>query len=245
MSKTLILLLGFFLLVPLITSAQQPIALEINRPTIQIGSRGNVVSELQATLKLLGYYRGTIDGIYTESLANAVSQFQKSAGLNSTGIVDSRTWESLYPSLTPSATTTTATSTATLPNDSTKKPTPSNNVTPSTAKKPPTNNDRATNPATTTTNTKPQPSKTKPPSNQSSTRLSQAQIAALPILTKGTQGFAVKKLQQRLKTLGFFKGNVDGVFGEATFKSVMAAQRKFGLQADGIVGSATWSALLR
>lgn len=240
MSKTLLLFLGFFLLVPLTTSAQQPIAPEINRPTIQIGSKGNVVSELQATLKLLGYYRGTIDGIYTESLANAVSQFQKSAGLNTTGIVDSRTWESLYPRLTPSAT-----ATATLSNNSTTKPTASNNVTPSTAKKPPTNNDRATNPATTTTNTKPQPSKTKPPTNQSSTRVSQAQIAALPILSKGTKGFAVKKLQQRLKILGFFKGQIDGVFGEATFKAVMAAQRKFGLQADGIVGSATWSALLR
>jgi peptidoglycan hydrolase-like protein with peptidoglycan-binding domain len=52
-------------------------------------------------------------------------------------------------------------------------------------------------------------------------------------------------LQERLRTLGFFSGTVDGVFGEATQAAVKSAQRNFNLEPDGIVGSATWSALLR
>jgi peptidoglycan hydrolase-like protein with peptidoglycan-binding domain len=239
--KSILLFLGFFLLVVLPTSAQQSLSPEIDRPTIQIGSKGNVVSELQAALKLLGYYRGTVDGIYTETLANSVSQFQRSAGLNATGIADSRTWETLFPRLPPNTT-----ASATPPtNNANKPPTTSNSNTQSTANKPAPTATPAPNRQTTTSTTKPQPSKTKPPVNQSSTRPTQAQISSLPVLTKGTKGFAVKKLQQRLKTLGFFKGDVDGIFGDATWRAVMAAQRKFGLQADGIVGSATWNALLR
>ncbi|NES85256.1 MAG: peptidoglycan-binding protein, partial [Moorea sp. SIO2B7] len=42
---------------------------------------GSVVSELQAALKLLGYYDGSVNGIYSESSAIAVSRFQQAAGL--------------------------------------------------------------------------------------------------------------------------------------------------------------------
>jgi peptidoglycan hydrolase-like protein with peptidoglycan-binding domain len=67
----------------------------------------------------------------------------------------------------------------------------------------------------------------------------------LPILRRGMQGPAVVQLQERLKTLGFLQGSVDGFFGEATQAAVIAAQQKFNLQSDGIVGPATWRALLR
>jgi peptidoglycan hydrolase-like protein with peptidoglycan-binding domain len=59
------------------------------------------------------------------------------------------------------------------------------------------------------------------------------------------QGPAVRQLQERLKALGFLQGSVDGVFGAATQAAVKAAQQNFQLEPDGIVGSATWSALLR
>jgi peptidoglycan hydrolase-like protein with peptidoglycan-binding domain len=59
------------------------------------------------------------------------------------------------------------------------------------------------------------------------------------------RGSAIAQLQERLRSLGFFSGSIDGVFGEATQAAVKAAQQKFNLQPDGIVGSATWSALLR
>jgi len=62
------------------------IAVEVSRPVLQVGSRGKDVSELQATLKLLGYYNGSIDGIYSEETAKAVAQFQTFAGLTADGI---------------------------------------------------------------------------------------------------------------------------------------------------------------
>jgi peptidoglycan hydrolase-like protein with peptidoglycan-binding domain len=69
----------------------------INRPTLQVGSQGERVSELQAALKLLGFYSGAVDGIYSENTANAVSRFKQAAGLNPNGIVDASTWQRLFP----------------------------------------------------------------------------------------------------------------------------------------------------
>ncbi|MCL1473910.1 peptidoglycan-binding domain-containing protein [Argonema antarcticum] len=70
------------------------------RPILKSGSQGVAVSELQAALKLLGYYSGSVDGTYSESTAIAVSRFQRAAGLNVDGIVGTATWERLFP-LTP------------------------------------------------------------------------------------------------------------------------------------------------
>jgi N-acetylmuramoyl-L-alanine amidase len=78
---------------------QQVIMAEINRPTLTIGNRGTVVTELQAALKLLGYYDGSVNGIYSESSAIAVTRFQEAAGLEATGIVDAQTWRKLFPSV--------------------------------------------------------------------------------------------------------------------------------------------------
>ncbi len=69
----------------------------LTRPVLKEGSQGAEVSELQATLKLLGYYTGSVDGVYSESTAEAVSQFQEAAGLPVTGITDQNTWDRLLP----------------------------------------------------------------------------------------------------------------------------------------------------
>ncbi|MBW4669452.1 MAG: peptidoglycan-binding protein [Cyanomargarita calcarea GSE-NOS-MK-12-04C] len=69
-----------------------------NRPTLRAGSQGNAVSELQAALKLLGFYTGEVDGNYNENTASAVSQFKQAAGLKPDGIVDASTWQRLFPS---------------------------------------------------------------------------------------------------------------------------------------------------
>jgi peptidoglycan hydrolase-like protein with peptidoglycan-binding domain len=68
-----------------------------DRPLLQMGSEGEAVSELQAALKLLGYYDGEVDGVYRESTATAVAEFQAAAGLSADGIVGSRTWNRLFP----------------------------------------------------------------------------------------------------------------------------------------------------
>ncbi|MBE9177564.1 peptidoglycan-binding protein [Oculatella sp. LEGE 06141] len=59
------------------------------------------------------------------------------------------------------------------------------------------------------------------------------------------QGPAVSRLQERLQATGFFDGAIDGIFGPQTQAAVRAAQRNFQLDPDGVVGPATWTALLR
>jgi N-acetylmuramoyl-L-alanine amidase len=52
-------------------------------------------------------------------------------------------------------------------------------------------------------------------------------------------GEDVRALQERLNTLGFAAGRVDGFFGEKTERAVRAFQRAYGLSGDGSVGPDT------
>ena len=58
-------------------------------------------------------------------------------------------------------------------------------------------------------------------------------------LRKGATGTPVKTLQTNLKKLGFYTAYVDGSFGSTTESAVKAFQKKYGLTADGVAGSAT------
>lgn len=62
-------------------------------------------------------------------------------------------------------------------------------------------------------------------------------------LRRGSRGDLVTTLQKRLKTWGYYTGNVDGIFGSQTEQAVKYFQRKNGLAADGIVGPATAKAI--
>jgi N-acetylmuramoyl-L-alanine amidase len=59
------------------------------------------------------------------------------------------------------------------------------------------------------------------------------------------RGDDVAELQQRLCSLGFDTGRVDGIFGDATVRALGEFQRNAGLPADGILGGATLHELLR
>jgi len=61
---------------------------------------------------------------------------------------------------------------------------------------------------------------------------------ARPVLRRGSEGLFVVDLQERLQM-----NNADGIFGPATFKAVVAYQRRRSLRPDGIVGRMTWAAL--
>ncbi len=238
----------------------------INRPTLQLGSQGQPVSELQAALTLLGFYTGTVDGIYNEITAAAVSQFQQAAGLNPNGIVDINTWQRLFPSEIVSA----PTSASNPPNNF---PVPTQSVnTPKTVAT--TSEPQPTKPHQKTTT--PTHSQNKPKTQSSSTHKQQTtrspqqgnrrsqstpliqptprsqQIPGIqytpegfPILRVGMRGSEVVKLQKILKRLGLLKGDIDGNFGEATQAAAIALQKRHGIEADGVVGNATWKVLLQ
>lgn len=65
------------------------------------------------------------------------------------------------------------------------------------------------------------------------------------ILKVGSTGADVKELQGRLKFLGYYNGDVDGVFGSRTKNSVTWFQWKFGITSDGVVGENTKKALVK
>lgn len=67
--------------------------------------------------------------------------------------------------------------------------------------------------------------------------------ASSMIVKYGSKGTEVKTVQTKLKSWGFYKGNVDGVFGWKTRTAVITFQKKHGLKGDGIVGTATSKAL--
>lgn len=59
------------------------------------------------------------------------------------------------------------------------------------------------------------------------------------MLSMGTRGSDVSRLQKQLKAAGFNPGGVDGVFGSKTKAAVLEYQRAKHLSADGVVGPNT------
>ena len=74
-----------------------PAAAQADYPLLAVGSTGESVGQLQATLKLLGFYRGAIDSTYSQSTLEAVAKFQTAAGITADGIAGPSTWQKLLP----------------------------------------------------------------------------------------------------------------------------------------------------
>ena len=66
----------------------------------------------------------------------------------------------------------------------------------------------------------------------------------MPVLAFGSSGIYVELLHSTLKRIGFYFGNVDGIFGQQTLDSVYYFQDQFGITVDGVVGRSTWRKLM-
>ena len=56
------------------------------------------------------------------------------------------------------------------------------------------------------------------------------------ISRQGSTGNEVKSIQKKLKELGYYKGEIDGIYGSKTKSAVISFQKNCGLTADGICG---------
>lgn len=59
----------------------------------------------------------------------------------------------------------------------------------------------------------------------------------------GSRGDEVRRIQQKLKSMGYYTGSVDGIYGSQTKNAVRKFQRDNGLTVDGIAGPKTLSYL--
>ena len=55
----------------------------------------------------------------------------------------------------------------------------------------------------------------------------------------GSTGEEVRQIQKKLKSLGYYTGTTDGIFGTKTKAAVIAFQKNCGIAADGIAGPTT------
>ncbi len=59
----------------------------------------------------------------------------------------------------------------------------------------------------------------------------------------GSSGQEVRNIQKKLKSWGYYKGEVDGIYGSKTKAAVIYFQKKNGLTADGVAGPKTLAAM--
>ncbi|MCA0170441.1 peptidoglycan-binding protein [Bacillus sp. RAR_GA_16] len=214
---------------------------------LQVGSRGQDVTNLQAKLKEAGYYSYNVDGIYGQITQKAVQDFQKAKGLSVTGKADATTISALSNTSTSSKSSGSTSDLSVGMRGS----------------------------AVTDLQTKlkakgyytynvdgifGQITKTAVQNFQKANGLSQTGVAdsktlsalskssdvvkpATSGLTVGSRGSAVTNLQQMLKDRGYYSYNIDGIFGSITQKAVKEFQSIVGLPVTGVADDKTIDAL--
>ncbi len=222
--------------------------------TLKYGSEGDKVKELQRRLKELGYYKSTIDGEYGSGTSTAVKAFQKKNGLSQTGTADETTLKKVYSSSAVSATDKTEdTDTSTTLKRGSKgekvkelqrrlkelgyyKNTIDGDYgsgTVTAVKAFQKKNDL------TQTGTADAATLKKLNSSSAIGATDKEESSDYTTLKSGSKGTAVKKLQQRLKELGYYNKAIDSEYGSGMVTAVKAFQKKNNLSQTGIADAAT------
>ena len=233
---------------------------------LQSGSSGAKVRTLQNRLIELGWLQGKATGDYDAATETAVKAFQKKAGIWNDGVAGPDTLRILYSSSAPKTSNAASSTGATLEmgsegsavralQDRLKKlgylkgttdgsfgEATRNAVIAFQQNNGLTADGKAGNATLNllySDNARPAGSSSSSTSSPSGTGNSDIGSTGYVTLEAGSTGSSVKKLQQRLKELGYYSGSVDGSFGEGTEVAVETFQRKHNLRVDGKAGPAT------
>ena len=229
------------------------------------GDRGYAVTLLQQRLKELGYYTIKVDGIFGSGTQRAVRNFQIRNGLTATGVADSVTQQVLYSSAAISAYGGGYTPSTYTPLSRSNKY--NANVVPlqsrlnqlgynagtvdgyfgsktyrAVANFQKKNGLSATGVADVYTQQVLYSSSALPASSYTTPVITPT--TGFVLLSWGSKGDAVKRLQQALLNAGYSQvRSVDGIYGQWTYDAVRAFQKANGLTVDGIAGKSTQNLL--
>ena len=181
--------------------------------SLKNGDDGDAVRLLQSKLKAYGLYKGTVDGDFGDGTEDAVKAFQRANKLSADGKAGAETLRKLFAGDVTTASEATVTKKPTTTKKPTEKPATKKPV--STTKKPAT------------------------PTPNAYVRVTARPDGEYFTLEKGMMGSPIKELQRALKNAGYFKGDVDGYYGEDTIEAVKKFQKDKGLKQDGKAGPAT------
>ncbi len=195
-------------------SAQPTDSANKYRP-LKKGDSGDDVKALQSRLTELGFYFGKISGNYLDGSHYAISDFQKKNGLTVTGEADVKTQELLF-------------SASALDKNGQMKVTPIPSAAPTAAPTPAPALSPASSEAAQVQATPAPPMET---------------IAFTKRLAKGATGEKVEQLQERLFELGYYLGDITGIYDNETKAAIVEFQKNNSLGADGVTGEKTWNML--
>lgn len=80
---------------PVLYTQTQAMDEAVSAAILKQGSKGGEVREVQRRLKLWGYYKGSVDGVFGAGTRSAVIAFQKKNGLKADGVVGKATYRAL------------------------------------------------------------------------------------------------------------------------------------------------------
>ncbi len=228
--------------------------------TLAEGSKGDAVKQLQQRLKELGYYDSSCDGNFGSVTTKAVKAFQQKNGLNQTGIADNATQKKMNASSAIKANGKTASAAAAEDDGVTLKKGSKGDAVKQLQQRlkqlgyynSTIDGDYGNNTVSAVkafqkknglsqTGTVDEKTMDKIYSTSAVTAGDKADdsVSEDATLKKGSKGDEVKKLQQRLKELGYYKSTCDGDYGSNTVSAVKAFQKKNGLTQSGTADAAT------
>ncbi|HIT68468.1 MAG TPA: peptidoglycan-binding protein [Candidatus Aphodomonas merdavium] len=239
------------------TALSAPTAMPASTGSLKSGSTGTEVYKLQEALYDLGYYTGSIDGIYGDEVETAVKAFQKNNGLTQDGKAGRDTQNLLYGGEAVAAGTADAVYSTLRAGDSGERVSALqvllknygyysgtitgtyDNATVLAVQQLQANNalmvDGVAGPATLMLlyAGSPVPMGT----------VQTTQSPNYTTLREGSSGPDVERMQEFLADLGYYTGTIDGEYGYTTQLAVTAFQNRNGLKADGVAGADTLALL--